>query len=301
MMDVKLIINDIENHFDANVLANQYISSGASADTYLFELDALPYKVVAKICKLKDLIQQEYETIEFISDRVECKLPKLYFFKEQSDFSYFVMEYFDGISCDTKSLLFRPKKKKLANEIVDNLIKIQTVKNDKFGMIENAVYDTWFDYYNEFAHEILEYTKTLEGLNSIVEKAVRLSAQNLDKILSSTKNSKPTLIHGDYWVPNFIINKNKMELVGIIDPFNVMWAEPEYELFCLTVGLGSKLYLYEIYKQKVKVSAFCDLKIEMYALFNELLWKKKGSNVHNGYLVMRSKRLIKQLKRNRLI
>lgn len=300
-MDLKLIISDIENFFHSKVLEYKYISSGANADIYRIDIAKPPFKVAVKICKLKNLIQNEYETIQFISDRVDCKLPELYYFKENAEFSYFVMEYFEGTSCDSKDLLFRFHKRKLSEQIVDNLIKIQTVKNDKFGSINNAVYNTWLDYYSVFADEILAYTESVDNLNSMVLKAVRLSYAHLEKILSSTQNAVPTLIHGDYWAPNFIIDKGRMELIGVVDPFNVLWAEPEYELFCLTVGAGKALHLYEIYKEKVSVSPFCDLKVELYSLYNELLWQKKGSNVYDGYLVMRSKRLLKQMKKSKLI
>ena len=50
-----------------------------------------------------------------------------------------------------------------------------------------------------------------------------------------------------------------------------MWAEPEYELFALTVGGSKKLKLYENYKSRIVPTEHCDLKVEMYALYNELL------------------------------
>lgn len=83
-----------------------------------------------------------------------------------------------------------------------------------------------------------------------------------------------------------------MTLNGVIDPFNVMWAEPEYELFTLTVGYGNNLHLYDIYKSKIKTSPSCDVKVELYALFNELLWYKTLGRVGFGYLKFRSKRLV---------
>lgn len=119
------------------------------------------------------------------------------------------------------------------------------------------------------------------------------------KILHNT-HGEPTLIHGDYWQPNFIADKNTYELLGVIDPFNIMWAEAEYELFTLTVGGSQELRLYENYKSKVSTGKYCDLKVEMYALYNELLWHKKLGTFNNDYLIYRANRLIKQLKKNNL-
>lgn len=86
-----------------------------------------------------------------------------------------------------------------------------------------------------------------------------------------------------------------MSLKGVIDPFNVMWTEPEYELFALTVGYGKNLHLYDIYKSKTDTSENCDIKVELYALFNELLWYKTLGKVGFRYLEYRSKRLLKAI------
>ncbi|MDE6469576.1 MAG: fructosamine kinase family protein, partial [Eubacterium sp.] len=165
------------------------------------------------------------------------------------------------------------------------------------------VYDTWYDYYSEFAGGIYDFVKQSyreRKISKKVLKAVELSYERLDKILCDS-NGKPTLIHGDYWQPNFIVNRDTYKLVGIIDPFNIMWTEPEYELFALTVGGSKKLKLYETYKSRIVPTKYCDLKVEMYALYNELLWYKKLGSISKGYLLFRSRRLIKQMKRNGLI
>ena len=72
-------------------------------------------------------------------------------------------------------------------------------------------------------------------------------------------------------------------------------------MFALTVGGSKKLKLYENYKSKVTPSKYCDLKVELYALYNELLWYKKLGAVSKGYLMYRSKRLLKQMKRNGIL
>lgn len=197
----------------------------------------------------------------------------------------------------------RKAKKILPDMIVDNLLKIHSVCGSKFGPVDNAVYDTWHEYYSEFANEIYDFVKREYDNGNLRKKvftAVKLSYEKLGCILRDTKG-EPTLIHGDYWQPNFIVNPDTFELVGVIDPFNIMWAEPEYELFALTVGGSKKLKLYENYKRKITASAYCDLKVELYALYNELLWYKKLGSVSNGYLMYRSRRLLKQMKRNGIL
>lgn len=276
---------------------------GASACVYKVGLEKEPYAVAVKCSNNAELLKQEYEQIKFINDRVDCKMPRLYHFGVCSDSSaVMVMEHFDGISASNLKHI-RKAKKILPDMIVDNLLKIHSVRGAKFGPVDNAVYDTWYEYYSEFAGEIYDFVKTAYNNGDLKKKvftAVKLSYEKLGEILRDTKG-EPTLIHGDYWQPNFIVNPDTFELVGVIDPFNIMWAEPEYELFALTVGGSKKLKLYENYKSKVTASAYCDLKVELYALYNELLWYKKLGSVSNGYLMYRSRRLLKQMKRNGII
>ena len=58
--------------------------------------------------------------------------------------------------------------------------------------------------------------------------------------------------------------------------------------------------LYKNYKKRKQVSKYCDLKIELYALINELDWYKKLGFCPMDYLYYRAKRLIKQVKKNKL-
>lgn len=205
------------------------------------------------------------------------------------------MELIEGIEASKKNLIFKRNKRKLANEIVDNLIKIHSVHNDKYGPIDNAVYNSWYEYYENFAKETVSFTNNSDVSNT-VKKAVNTAYEKLPKIISNDKNNA-TLSHGDYWLPNFIIDTKNMSLKGVIDPFNVMWTEPEYELFTLTVGYGKNLHLYDIYKSKVKTTENCDIKIELYALFNELLWYKILGKIGFVYLEYRSRRLLKAIEK----
>ncbi|MCM1285928.1 MAG: aminoglycoside phosphotransferase family protein [Acetobacter sp.] len=302
-MDTTVIIEYISSHTQFKVEGISLIGRGATASVYRVKTADGPYNLVVKYSSNAELLTQEYKQIKFINDRVDCKLPNLYHFgKAENGFAVMIMEYFDGVSAN-KLKYTRKVKRILPDMVIDNLLKIQSVHNDKYGHINNAVYDTWYDYYSEFAKEIYEYTFHLycsKRIEKNVFKAVELSYKKLELILNKC-HGKPTLIHGDYWQPNFIIDKKTYELIGVIDPFNVIWAEPEYELFQLTTGGNRKLKLYNNYKRKVSATDYCDLKTEMYALYNELLWHKKLGDVSHSYLLYRSKRLIKQMKKHKLL
>ena len=213
------IILTIEQKLNCKVLNYSHIGNGASGCVYKVKIDSEPYKLALKINDYPDLIAEEYNSNDFISSRVDCKLPKLYFTETVDGKGILAMELIDGVTPSNKNLLFRKNKSKLANEIVDNLIKIHSVHNDKYCPINNAFYSSWYDYYSEFAKEILEFTNCSD-VPQFVKNAVNLAYENLYLIVNCD-DALPTLAHGDYWIPNFIVDNKTMSLKGIIDPFNV--------------------------------------------------------------------------------
>ncbi len=303
-MDAESVIRStVEKNSGLSVKDISRIGNGASGCVYRVNCSDEPKIIAVKVSEHPDLMLQEFEMLSFLKEKTSSKIPEVYFFDSKDDMGIIAMEYIDGTSGTDKSLKFKLNKRCLAESIVDNLLAIQQAHNDKFGPYNNAIYETWQEYYKKFADEIYDFSKLMHSenkLDSVVMKAVELSYKSFDKIFCD-EVSAPTLIHGDYWMPNFIIDKSKMELLSVVDPFNVMWADPEYELFAMTVGFGKRLRLYEIYKNKVEVSKYCDMKLELYALYSELLWYKKLGTITHSYLKMRSKRLIKQMKKHRII
>ena len=298
----QLIKNSVKKNSENSVVNVSQLGNGASGSVYRVTYDN-EHSIAVKISKHPELMKKEFDMLLLLKEKTESKIPEVYFFDEVEGYGIIAMEYINGISGTDKALKFSFKKKHLAESIVNNLITIQQAHNDKFGPFDNAVYDTWQEYYKQFADEIYVFSKQMHSenrLDDVVLNAVGLSYENFDKIFED-EIKPPTLIHGDYWMPNFIIDKKSMELLSVVDPFNVMWADPEYELFAMTVGYGKKLRLYELYKSKVNVSKHCDIKLEMYALYSELLWYKKLGSITHSYLKMRSKRLIKQLNKNGII
>ncbi|MBE6775597.1 MAG: hypothetical protein E7543_05330 [Ruminococcaceae bacterium] len=299
-MDSDLLIKEaVKEGLGLTVSSVSRLGKGASGSVYRVICGKENRAIAVKISEHPLLMRQEYEMLSFLREKTESKIPEAYFFGERDGKGIIVMEFIDGVSGADRSLRFRAGKKHLAESIVNNLITLQRTKGEKFGPYDNPVYDTWQAYYREFAEEIYTFSlsKNEKGaLDSRVMRAVEASFKCFDRIFCE-EIYPPTLIHGDYWMPNFIIDKRKMELLSVVDPFNVMWADPEYELFAMTVGYGEKLHLYELYKSKVRVSVHCDMKLELYALYSELLWYKRLGTIEHSYLLLRAKRLMKEMKK----
>lgn len=213
------------------------------------------------------------------------------------------MEFIDGISGRTLKLMEINDKKHLANNIVDCFMEMQSIHNDKFGNFENPTYSTWKEYYRDFFGKIYEFASdkyNYDELDKKTIKALNLIKLNFNEIFDNTENT-PCLSHGDFWTPNMIFDAFKSEISGVIDPFNTRFVEPEYELFCLTLGLGKKQNLYNIYKSRTQTGKYCDLKVELYALCNKIdWWMRLGNTDTISYIKKRAKKLIKQIKKHKL-
>lgn len=303
MKNTKATIKDIvQKQMKTKVIKIYSIGKGASGSVYCAEISTKPYKIAIKMSKHFEAMQREKDMLEFLSSKVSYKVPQVYFIYRHSSITYLGMEHIEGISGKSSKIHFVPNKMNLANNIIDAFMNTQSFHNGKFGKFDNPQYDNWKDYYYDFFNPIYDFTKTKyknRKVSKNVMKAVELIKENFDIIFNDIKGN-PTLCHGDFWMPNMIIDFKKSELAGVIDPFNIIYAEPEYELFSLTLGYGKKLNLYGIYKSRVQTSKYCDLKIELYALCNELYWYMLLNSVGHYYLEFRSKNLIKQMKMNNL-
>ncbi len=290
----------IEQQLNTNVLSVSPLGSGDTATAYI--VDTKDHRLVVKTGNHKQLLTEEKEMLDFLRERVSFKIPKTYFLYDNGEVAYLGMEFIDGIAGASNKIKFLKNKKKLVNNIIDCFQEMQDIHNDKFGFYNNAIYDTWQDFYGEFFKSTFDFAKNKYAngeIDKIVIDALLLTELNFDEIFKNV-SATPSLSHGDFWLNNMIIDSKNSSVAGVFDPHNVAWVEPEYEIFCFDVGQSTVLKLYKRYKKRNQVSKYCDLKIQIYALVNELDWFRSLGHISNQYLNMRAKKLIKYIKKNKL-
>lgn len=303
-MDYAGKIKDIvEAEMQTTVQSVSAIGNGATATAYQVEISTPPQKVVVKVGKYIDLLIKEKKSLDFLASRVHYKVPKTYFVTQNGDLAFLAMEHIEGLSGANRKILFLRDKKHLADNVIDCLLDMQSVHNDKFGAFENPQYDTWQAYYRDFFQDIFQFTKKEHKkgrIPRVAMDAMHLIDRNFDEVFKEVHGA-PCISHGDFWLANMLIDSQKCEVAGVIDPNNVAWVEPEFEIFAITVGYGKTLRLYRNYKKRAQISKYCDLKIELYALCNELLWYKQLGFAPINYIKYRAKRLKRQMKKYKLL
>ncbi|MGN1194170.1 MAG: aminoglycoside phosphotransferase family protein [Acutalibacteraceae bacterium] len=292
-----LIAGAIKENTGQDLLKLSPLGKGATSSAFLAQINDEPKQLAVKISRHAELLKREQQMLDFLSPLTCYKVPKTYFFCNSGENAVLAMEYISGVGGNSKRLLFMPGKNSLAEDIIRKFKSTTGIHGEKFGKFDNPKYDNWKDYYLDFFGEIYEFAKFKAQQNQLSDTAVTAlekAKSNFDVIFAEP-TGKPCPCHGDLWLNNMIIDPKSKTLAGVLDPFDSLWAEPEYELLALTLGFGKTLKLYERYKAETMVSKYCDLKVELYALVNELHWYKQLGSIGHGYIDYRAKRLIRKI------
>ena len=267
----------LEDRLSCKVIHIKYIGGGSFGFVYLAKIDTQPEKIIMKACRTDGMCEREAQGLALLGKNSLIKIPTVYFTSLASDtipIDFICMEFIEGTDCFTnRSFLFKSskKRKEFADKITSAMRVWHETENDKFGLVGNAVYDSWLDYYKPFAENILLTARELHKNGRLKARVLKTmeSAWNAFDEIFSEPIEKAGLIHGDLNVMNIMADKN-LNPTAIIDPLECCWADTEYDLFSLRNMTGERFGLYKTYKSKYRVSKKCDLKTSFYALFFEV-------------------------------
>lgn len=335
---LSVMTESVENHFGCKVKAVRKQKLGKD-EAVVFSFGRPPYCVAVKSSDDADKLEEEFNRSVFFHERVGGPFALPFYFQKESDGAFYVFGFTEGVSLSELNIKFkrRKKKKALTFDIVNAFIKMQKRRELKYGFEFGEKYDTWYDFYSECAEEIYLFCQTLkkEGkLENSVFEAVRLSFENLSKIIEPKKASETeadlqnddedepddsdegelddglvqqqetaeaVLAHGGFSAENFIVDPETLRLKMILAPSFLLWAEPEYELYELLKSHDYHLELYELYKMKIQTSPVCDLKTCMYSLYSELHKLKEGSPCNKELIATDAQELLRLMKKQNII
>ena len=290
----------IKKYLNCDMLDSALLGNGANGKVYKCNINKEPFVIALKVTNYSDMLFKEVNTINFINERVDIKLPKIYFYQlaaNEINLNIMGMSFIDGVGADRINWFCKGKKRRyFTKSAIDNFLQLQKITNDKYGVVGGEQFDNWIDYYKPFAKARLDYIIPLAKQREFPQKVVDSLTKvydYLDDILQD--GGKPVLTHGDYWAPNLLASPKTYDFVGCVDPFNLMWAESEYEIFAMI--LYPKLKLYKEYKNRVKTSKFVDLKSRMYSLFSEVYWFELLGKGSFGFMLWVAKKIEKEFKK----
>ena len=267
----------LEDVISCTVRRIRSLGGGSFGYVFLAEIDKAPNTVVMKACRTDGICEREARELKLLGEDSLIRVPQVFFTFLATDdvpIDFLCMDVMPGTDCFTdyrKLLCTKKEKARFADEITTALHHWHARTNEKFGLIDNAVFDDWFDYYRPFASEILDCARSLTSDGRLEKNVLRTMERAWDAFdfIFSEPVKSASLIHGDANVMNFMSDR-RLRPLAIIDPLESKWADFEYELFQLRNLTGDRFGLYETYKAKYPVTEKCDLKTAFYALYHEV-------------------------------
>lgn len=267
----------IDKYLNTKIISSFY--SGGGTFGVVYTVVTLEGKIVIKAFRGFGMHKtQAYET-KTLSNYSTVPMPKTLFLHDADEdipFDIMGMECMPGVTASEINPRFRlpSKKRKLANELAECIYKIHSAHNNKFGYLETPEFDNWIDFYKPFAKKQIDWLmqhwqEPEHQINRFVAEVMLLSWEHFDEIFAEPI-SNATLTHGDLDVFNFMCDPKTLQLTALIDPWQSMWADGDYDLHQLRILNGEKFGLYETYKSRFPVSETCDLKCAFYTLYKEI-------------------------------
>ncbi len=289
-----------ENQLNCRISNMKFIGGGSFGKVYKCT-KADGDTIILKAYHVSGMEATEANQLQILGKNTSVNMPKVYFTYTDDEIAVMCMSFIDGKNALDPSFLLKSKaqKQKFANDVIDGQLQWHNVKGEKFGYLENAIYDSWKEFYIENKVE-----KDLTGLKKLMDEG-KYSKKNYDllcrglDIFKEVANEPeyPVLIHGDLNIMNIMADSKNMKLTGFIDPCGSMWADNEYDLFQFLNMWGNAFSLYDTYKSKCKMSEHCDFKVAFYGALHENSMRLKGGLIVPVWEIQNNNRLKKAMKK----
>lgn len=257
--------------------------------------------IIFKAYRKRGMEASEANQLKILSANTRVKMPEVFFTHSDENISLLAMSCIEGQNVLSPSFLLKSnaQKQAFARDVVAGMLDFHSVKNEKYGELEDPQYDSWLEFYRETM-----VNPRLTGLQKLCENG-KYSKKNLALLNKATElffgiadePESPVLIHGDLNIMNIMADPKTMMLQGFIDPCGTMWADREYDLFQLQSMWGNSFGLYEAYKSRYKVSEHCDFKVAYYGALHEASMRLSGGLIFPIWEVLCNNRLKKAMKK----
>lgn len=205
----------------------------------------------------KDMIKAELFWYKVIAENTDIPIPKIY----GSDFSHdivnsdlFVMERLDGVH---RNAFKSPDCDKLF-ETVSIISRLHSIKGERFGYIQNQLYDNWFDAICSIIQNLLLDLQRVGKSSKEGERLFEYAKKHGDIL----RGAPCVAVNFDLWDLNLICRSdpNGKPIFALIDPERSMWGDPILDFICLEsffAPLDNKTKSIEYYNR------ISDIKVEI--------------------------------------
>jgi len=152
-------------------------------------------------------------------------------------------------------------------------------------------HDRWLDLFGPTARRVIDQTRGL--LPSSTREVLDHVSRYLELWLSH--KPVPTLIHGDLWANNILLNDahpDQPRILSFIDG-NATYADPEYELAYIQLfGTGGKTF-FDVYKRMHRINPGYEKRCRVYWLITLL----QNAQRHGDHYIPHCERIAGELRK----
>lgn len=198
----------------------------------------------------QNMMKSEVFWYNQIREYTNIRVPQVYY----SDFSkalipaeFFIMEKLDGVMRNNAEL----DKGILKDSTAQMLAQIHNIKNDKFGYIQNQLFDNWYDALHSMIENLISDASRMGKHSAHGIQLLKYAEKYKDILL----NTECTMVNYDLWDPNVICRETQNGEMQFcwIDPERSFWGDRIFDFICVdsnpVFNLKSKKDTIEIYNR----------------------------------------------------
>lgn len=178
----------------------------------------------------KDMMKAELYWYGIIRENTDIRVPVVYyrdFSKELIQADWFIMEKLEGKQRNKTDI----DKRLITEKTAKMVAQIHNIHNDKFGYIQNELFDNWYEALYSIIKNLLNDAKKAGKKSKNGERLLKYS-QKYKEILINVPCS---MINYDLWDANVLCTKNEKGETDFswIDPERSFWGDRIFDFLCL--------------------------------------------------------------------
>lgn len=218
-----------------------------------YVLKLAPHSSTAVLTYENNMIKSELYWYSQIRDNTDIRVPEIYFTDCSKDIistEYFIMEKLDGVMRSKAEL----ENDKIRKSTALMLAQIHKIKNNKFGYIQNQLYDNWYDALCSMIKNLIDDARRVGKASANGEKLLQYAERYKDILM----NTESKMVNYDLWDGNVICRRNQDGSTEFcwIDPERSFWGDRIFDFICVdnnpVFSLKSKQKTIDIYNRSAE-------------------------------------------------
>ena len=231
-----------------------------------------PFSAVIKLNRPGYSFQEEANALNYLHTHTRFPCPRVYLEDGSSfriPYTFLLLETIAGVSMDSASLSTTDHEE-LDLQLANILMELHTHTRPTFGGVDDPGHERWLDIFlprlvGTRSEPVIEQRLSQEVLAN-TDYAIRAAGTIL------LDQGQPTLIHGDIWAANILIQRNNgcWQITGLVDP-GLQYADVEMELAYLEVFNTAHPTFFKAYTSHFPLRPGYDLRRLFYWLHTALI------------------------------